>query len=403
MFGNKKNTLSKSDIDNLLKPDFAPLTNVENVNPKNTIEPQEFNVANSNKFDFSNYEVQWKKIFVPTISSIELASSKMREVAKIIEENISNLNTQFLMLAQNSMEQAKIVEKVITGSKSLKVEGEEITMSEFYDLFNKAFSSSIEKIIYISQQSMSMVYSLDDAIDAIKDIETFNERIQIINKQTNLLSLNATIESARAGEAGKGFAVVADEVRQVSKQINKLSEEMRDKIAKVSDSVNVGHVVLKEVATSDMSENISVKKTLEALMNSLLSQTIEFNNILTGTAENSKSTSETISQMVQKVQFQDKTTQYLDNISKVLESTNIMLKEFNNFTTNSSQPHTINSFSSDIDILESNMIKLNLSELQKSYNVIVSSYGTILPEKNLNNNANQAESNLISDEEIVLF
>ena len=403
MFGNKKNTLSKSDIDNLLKQDFAPLTKVESVNPKNTIEPQEFNVANSNKFDFSNYEVQWKKIFVPTISSIELASSKMREVAKIIEENISNLNTQFLMLAQNSMEQAKVVEKVIISSKSLKVDGEEITMSEFYDLFNKAFSSSIEKIIYISQQSMSMVYSLDDAIDAIKDIETFNERIQVINKQTNLLSLNATIESARAGEAGKGFAVVADEVRQVSKQINKLSEEMRDKIAKVSDSVNVGHVVLKEVATSDMSENISVKKTLEALMNSLLSQTIEFNNILTGTAENSKSMSETISQMVQKVQFQDKTTQYLDNISKVLESTNIMLKEFNNFTTSSSQPHTINSFSSDIDILESNMIKLNLSELQKSYNIIVSSYGTILPEKNNQNNTSQDESNLISDEEIVLF
>lgn len=403
MFGNKKNTLSKNEIENLLKPDFTPLTKVENSVTKVNIEPIKTPLDNSNNYDFSSYKVSWQKIYVPTISSIELAANKMREVAKIIEENISNLNSQFLMLAQNSLEQAKVVEKVIKSSESLKVDGEEIKMGDFYDLFNKAFSSSIEKIIYISQQSMSMVYSLDDAIAAIRDIETFNEKIQIINKQTNLLSLNATIESARAGEAGKGFAVVADEVRQVSKQINNLSEEMRDKIGKVSDAVMAGHEILKEVATSDMSENISVKRTLEALMDSLLSQTLEFNNILTGTAENSKTMSETISKMVEKVQFQDKTTQYLDNMSKVLESTNLMLQEFNNFVINSNQPSTINSFSSDINIHEDNMKKLNLSELQRFYNVIVTKNGTILPEINPKSNLNAEETSLISDEEIVLF
>jgi hypothetical protein len=403
MFKNNKKTLSKNDIENLLKPDFEPLTKIENNNKKPELEIEKSNVAHTSNYDFSGYKVSWQKIFIPTVTSIELAHSKMREVAKIIEENISNLNSQFLMLAQNSLEQSKIVEKVIKSSESLKVDGEEIKMSEFYDLFNKAFSSSIEKIIYISQQSMGMIYSLDDAIAAIRDIETFNEKIQVINKQTNLLSLNATIESARAGEAGKGFAVVADEVRQVSKQINNLSEEMRDKIAKVSDSVNNGHVILKEVATSDMTENISVKKTLEALMNSLLSQTIEFNNILTGTAQNSKTMSETISKMVEKVQFQDKTTQFLENISSVLSSTNSMLKEFNDLVVNAVQPITINSFSSDVDIIENNMIKLNLSELQKSYNVILSNNGMAMVEKKPQYNHNYSETNLITDEEIVLF
>ena len=47
------------------------------------------------------------------------------------------------------------------------------------------------------------------------------------------------------------------------------------------------------------------------------------------------------------------------------------------------------------------MIKLNLSELQKSYNIIVRSNGTILSEQY--NNTKQAESSLISDKEIVLF
>ena len=85
-----------------------------------------------------------------------------------------------------------------------------------------------------------MVYSLDDAIEAIREIEKFNGRIQAINKQTNLLSLNATIESVRACEAGKGFAVVSDEVRSVSKEINILSVEMSEKIGQVGNSVRKG-------------------------------------------------------------------------------------------------------------------------------------------------------------------
>ncbi|MEJ8303264.1 methyl-accepting chemotaxis protein [Saccharibacillus sacchari] len=45
-----------------------------------------------------------------------------------------------------------------------------------------------------------------------------SERLNTIVKQTQILSLNATIEASRAGEAGKGFAVVAGEMGLLAQQ-----------------------------------------------------------------------------------------------------------------------------------------------------------------------------------------
>ena len=95
-------------------------------------------------------------------------------------------------------------------------------------------------------------HKMDEGISAIsKRIETVNTTvdkvsnivsvIEEISSETNLLSLNASIEAARAGDAGKGFAVVAQEIRVLSDNTNTELENIKQII---SSPVSYTHLTL---------------------------------------------------------------------------------------------------------------------------------------------------------------
>ncbi len=71
--------------------------------------------------------------------------------------------------------------------------------------------------------------------ESVAKTSTATDLITAIASQTNLLSLNASIETARLGEHGRGFAVVvASEIQQLSAQSNSAASAIRSMIANLN-------------------------------------------------------------------------------------------------------------------------------------------------------------------------
>jgi len=82
-------------------------------------------------------------------------------------------------------------------------------------------------------------------------INSFVETITSISEQTNLLSLNASIEAARAGDAGRGFAVVAEEIRKLADDSARAAGEIQRNVSHImgqtESSVQNAHQAQKMV------------------------------------------------------------------------------------------------------------------------------------------------------------
>ncbi|NLC08608.1 MAG: methyl-accepting chemotaxis protein [Gammaproteobacteria bacterium] len=104
--------------------------------------------------------------------------------------------------------------------------------------------NSAGEVVIAGEQAINKIdlsqLALLDLVKAVQHVMGILDQINQISDQTNLLAINATIESAHAGEHGRAFAVVADEVRQLSKKTHQAvsqSTELLSALNSVTDRV----------------------------------------------------------------------------------------------------------------------------------------------------------------------
>ena len=255
-----------------------------------------------------------------TLAEEDKSVNGTSELVSQISSNITTLN-QMIDSQVDAITQASAgIEEMIGNIQSISGSVDKMA-GEFTEL-NAATVEGIEKNRIVNEL-------LNSVLAQSKTLQDTNMVIASISSQTNLLSMNAMIESAHAGEAGKGFAVVAEEIRKLadtsatqSKSIGENLKLIAQNIQKVVESADLSKASFEVVSdkTNNTSELVySIKKATEEQSEGskhLLETLSKMNNISVSVQRSSK-------------KIGDRALSVLDSIAGLKESSKNMANNFN--------------------------------------------------------------------------
>jgi len=177
-------------------------------------------------------------------------SGQITQAVRHVESSSSELQSAANQQASGAKESSTAMNEITTTISELLATSRQIAESarrvahvaEDTSAAARAGDQTVQK----TQESVSGIKRQVDLIvthmlDLGKKSQQIGGILEIINElaeQTNILAINATIESAGAGEAGKRFSVVADEIRKLADRVSSSTKEIRTLIEEIRAAVN---------------------------------------------------------------------------------------------------------------------------------------------------------------------
>ncbi len=201
---------------------------------------------------------------------------------------------------------------------------------------NKSTTESIERIYEQTNETNHAAQKIQEATGLIAEIA----------EETNLLSLNASIEAARAGEAGKGFAVVATQISKLAAESSESAQSIDDIIKNLVDNSMKAVEIMDEVREvmqqqSNMVENTektyrvvregiddslsnaeNIREHANKLNDSranIVNTVVSLSAIAQENAASSQETSDTMKRILDELKSVEEGSDKLNDIAKVLD------------------------------------------------------------------------------------
>lgn len=206
-----------------------------------------FSISNTEKFILINDTEKLKSNMkpgdeIPKGSSTAACLKKKEVVHAIVPKEVFGIPVETIAIPV-------LVDGNVEGTMVITMSTDKSENREKISHLSNTLSTALTQM---SSNAVEMSTNFQQISETNSSIETFIKQtkensqktdevlsfIQGIAKQTNLLGLNAAIESARAGEYGKGFGVVSTEIRKLSSSTKESINEISKTLSSIQTSIH---------------------------------------------------------------------------------------------------------------------------------------------------------------------
>ena len=187
----------------------------------------------------------------------QLIRANMKESLTVMDANA----TKLLVTLVNSRE--ALFKEIYANSKELTDNIEQLNESASQIRMSvEQLAAEAEKLADSGEALANYSGIATNEVAKTKDILKI---IEGIARQTNIIGLNAAIETARVGEAGRGFSVVATEIRKLSEDTRVSTKQIDSLITTVKESMQAVNTGIQDASLIAQSQAAATQETLAAL------------------------------------------------------------------------------------------------------------------------------------------
>ncbi len=248
-------------------------------------------------------------------SELDMSAEYLSATAETISLTADNVTSAVDNVAYGASNQAESLQDAVASVEEINDAIQNITdntnhmnkIAGYMQDNSQTSSAALQELQASTEETINAIEDIVTKIDKTnKAVESVVEAVAIIDSiaaQTNLLSLNASIEAARAGDAGRGFAVVANEIRD-------LAEQSATAAKNIEEIMGVLSADSQATMTNAGQVQVSVEKQGE-----VLNRTIDVVNTMIGNIDESLVVTKKI---VESVDQSDKATKvFADTINSL--------------------------------------------------------------------------------------
>jgi len=254
--------------------------------------------------------------------ALENSSRDVGEVSGIISDYSTDITQAIDEINEGMSRQSEHAQECVAKTDILSSEIQEVShvverVEKLVDETEEMINRGMEIVHLLgdrARQTTSITKKVGESIDSLREesaiINTFVGTITEISEQTNLLSLNASIEAARAGDAGRGFAVVAEEIRKLADDSAKAAGEIRNNVEHITGQT------LNSVESAKTAQNMVAAQTeaVEQVVDVFLKMQKQMSMLIEGLKEIVDSTEKADNERLD-------TVEAVKNISDIIEET----------------------------------------------------------------------------------